>query len=181
MNRCQKLSRQSLTIFGSFTQSRGYLFGVTSTTSLEAGDCFFLKLIWKQLFASHLLNEKTAQIITTTTQIWIALLIGRNNSLAVRVHHAREFCYARLLPRRSQITFQKTLQGSFRLTLEFCHVLCRAHLREICLCNIYRVVYLRIFNWHYKVTGLRDLHFSNNRSMIKLIFECLCLVQLQII
>ena len=177
MNRCQKLSRLSPTIFGSFTQSRGYLFGVTSTTSLEAGDFFFFfffKLIWKQLFASHLLNEKTAQIITTTTQIWIALLIGWKNSLARRVHHAREFCYVRLLPRRSQITFQKTLQGSFRLTLDFCHVLCRAHLREIYLCNIYRAVYLRIFNWHYKVTGLRDLHFSNNRSTFKVIFECLC-------
>ena len=164
MNRCQKFSRQSATIFGSFTQSRGYLFRVTSTTSqLEAGDCFFFKLIWKQLFASHLLNEKTAQIITATTQIWIALLIGWKNSLAGRVHHAREFCYVRLLPRRSQITFQKTSQGSFRLTLDFCHVLCQAHLREFYLCNIYRAVYLRIFNWHYKVTGLRDLHFSNNQ------------------
>ena len=103
----------------------------------------------------------------------MALLIGWKNSLARRVHHAREFCYVRLLPRRSQITFQKTLQGSFRLTLDFFHVLCRAHLREIYLCNIYRVVYLRIFNWHYKVTGLRDLHFSNNRSTFKVIFECL--------
>ena len=63
----------------------------------------FFKLIWKQLFVCYLLNEKTAQSINTTTQIWIALLIGWKNSLAVR---ARTSC-ARILLR--QATFSENL------------------------------------------------------------------------